>query len=78
MSLDQYNLKLRRVPLAKDDRFSKYTPEAGEPFWRINKYYIAVGDGVNPGGYALASKNWVHNAIRYVEITGSVKGLEAS
>lgn len=75
MSLDIYNLKLQRVPLALEDKFLETVPERGEPHWRIKKYYLSIGDGATKGGYALASKNWVLNAIKWTEITGSIKGL---
>ena len=78
MALDRYNLKLQKVSLASEEKFKKSVPEAGEPHWRINKYYVSIGDGVTPGGYALASKDWVINAIHITEVQGNTKGIETS
>lgn len=78
MTLDVYNLKLQRVSLASEEKFKKSIPERGEPHWRIDKSYISIGDGATPGGYALASKDWVLKSIKLVEITGNTKDLEAS
>ena len=78
MALDRYNLKIQRVKPEQEDKYKKTTPEAGIPCFRMTKMYLSIGDGVTPGGYALASKDWVINAIHITEVQGNTKGIETS
>ena len=78
MSLDKYNLKLQRVPIALEEKFKNTIPERGEAFWNVNKRYITVGDGNTKGGNALASKDWVINTIKRVQEQDSLDGIEVN
>lgn len=77
MSLDVFNLKLQRVPYRKELEFFSSVPEAGSPVYCTSRQYLVVGDGVNKGGNAIASKDWVLYAIKLVELTDTTDNLSA-
>lgn len=75
MTIDAYNLKLQRVKPGDEEAFKASTPKEGETHFRLAKRYISVGDGTTSGGVALASKDFVLNAIRVAEANGTTGGI---
>ena len=75
MTIDEYNLKLQRVKSGDEEAFKATTPKEGETHFRLAKRYISVGDGATSGGIALASKDFVLNAIRVAEANGTTDGI---